>query len=160
MPQTLGSGTGEMGLYGGLPPEMGGVGGHGLSQTAAASSSSSLFFSSSLASKLGLPLMPNPAPDVDLTPTIEVPPPAVPSLMTGTGYGASGSDVEAGGSSDLGPKKKKYAKEAWPGKKPAPSLLVWSDAKHFGSISSSFTSPPSHALIARLLSSFWPTFAP
>jgi len=113
-----------MGLYGGLPPEMGGAGGHGSSQSAAASSSSSLFFSSSLASKLGLPLMPNPAPDVDLTPPIEVPPPAVPSLMTGTSYGASGSDAEAGGSSDLGPKKKKYAKEAWPGKKPAPSLLV------------------------------------
>ena len=31
-------------------------------------------------------------------------------------------EAEAGG---LGPKKKKYAKEAWPGKKPAlPSLLV------------------------------------
>ena len=41
------------------------------------------------------------------------------------GGGMIGPEMEAEAPGGLGPKKKKYAKEAWPGKKPAlPSLLV------------------------------------
>lgn len=70
-----------------------------------------------LASKLGLRL-PNLAPEVDtitsVTPVVPLPSaPGVPFPME--------APVEATGNE---PKKKKYAKEAWPGKKPTPSLLV------------------------------------
>lgn len=98
--------SGDEGLYGGLPPEMAGH----MSQPTMSSS----LFSTSLATKLGLPLLPNPAPDVDLVPQEEAVPPA-PTLNVEFAHPSS---------SDLEPKKKKYAKEAWPGKKPAPSLLV------------------------------------
>ncbi len=65
-------------------------------------------FSSSIVAKLGLPL-PNPAPDVDLVEQYELP---QESPLT--------TKVENE------PKKKKYAKEAWPGKKPSgSSMLVW-----------------------------------
>lgn len=71
--------------------------------------SSTLISASSLANKLGLAL-PNPAPDVDTVPVpIEVLPTNVPINI---------DPIMAE------PKKKKYAKEAWPGKKPNPSLLV------------------------------------
>lgn len=55
--------------------------------------------------------LPNPAPDVDINPSIEeiVSKPAVPEKVEPT---------------STEPKKKKYAKEAWPGKKNAPALLV------------------------------------
>jgi nuclear inhibitor of protein phosphatase 1 len=56
--------------------------------------------------------LPNPAPDVDINPSIEetvVPKPTVSEKVEPT---------------SMEPKKKKYAKEAWPGKKNAPTLLV------------------------------------
>ncbi|KAJ8290204.1 hypothetical protein GJAV_G00009900 [Gymnothorax javanicus] len=62
----------------------------------------------------GLPLpFPNPAPEVDLSPTTAQPPitlKPVPSFASESGFNE--------------PRKKKYAKEAWPGKKPTPSLLI------------------------------------
>ncbi|NP_957494.1 protein phosphatase 1, regulatory subunit 8b isoform X1 [Danio rerio] len=60
--------------------------------------------------------MPNPAPDVDPTHEALPPPPLMlnPTPMTGPYV----SDVLNE------PRKKKYAKEAWPGKKPTPSLLI------------------------------------
>lgn len=67
-------------------------------------------FLSSIGNRLGMNL-PNPAPDVDINPSIEeiVSKPVVPEKMEPT---------------STEPKKKKYAKEAWPGKKNAPALLV------------------------------------
>jgi len=67
----------------------------------------------SIAAKLGLKL-PNLAPDIaelDVAPAMAVAPmhPAV---------------IEPGASAPPEPKKKIYAKEAWPGKKPAHSFLV------------------------------------
>lgn len=66
----------------------------------------------SVTSRLGMAL-PNPAPDVEMTPNqmqTEVQPiPEIPVPNEGH---------------TLEPKKKKYAKEAWPGKKPLPTLLV------------------------------------
>lgn len=84
-------------LYQDLPPESNAVGFGGAG------------IYSSLSSKLGI-VLPNPAPDVDIEQnfnqaTVFVPP-----------------QVQANDSME--PKKKKYAKEAWPGKKPTPSLLV------------------------------------
>lgn len=64
-------------------------------------------FSSAMASRLGISL-PNPAPDVDYL----TPPPTVNAAPA----------VNAAPDSE--PRKKKYAKEAWPGKKPVPALLV------------------------------------
>uniref|UniRef100_A0A672R4H3 Protein phosphatase 1, regulatory subunit 8a n=1 Tax=Sinocyclocheilus grahami TaxID=75366 RepID=A0A672R4H3_SINGR len=64
----------------------------------------------------GMPLpFPNPAPEVDLSPTT-VQPPAVLNPTPAPGpYSAEPLNE---------PRKKKYAKEAWPGKKPTPSLLI------------------------------------
>lgn len=70
-------------------------------------------FSPTLSAKLGIHL-PNPAPDVELAPIEEeVAPIMIPSSVR---IQESNMPPE--------PKKKKYAKEAWPGKKPVPSLLV------------------------------------
>lgn len=68
----------------------------------------SLLFPSSLSGKLGL-CLPNPAPDVELAAAAVQVPVAPTSVVM-----------------ELipEPRKKKYAKEAWPGKKPLPSLLV------------------------------------
>ncbi|XP_034947363.1 nuclear inhibitor of protein phosphatase 1 isoform X2 [Chelonus insularis] len=66
----------------------------------------------SVTSRLGIAL-PNPAPDVEMAPNqmqTDVPP--IPEIPVPTE------------SHSLEPKKKKYAKEAWPGKKPLPTLLV------------------------------------
>lgn len=71
------------------------------------SHSSNMNIYSSLSTKLGM-VLPNPAPDVDMgqpNPTPFVP-----------------QQVQVTDPSE--PKKKKYAKEAWPGKKPAQTLLV------------------------------------
>lgn len=68
-------------------------------------------FLSSIGNRLGMNL-PNPAPDVDINPSIEeiaVPNPVVSEKVEPV---------------STEPKKKKYAKEAWPGKKNAPALLV------------------------------------
>uniref|UniRef100_A0AAY5EG57 FHA domain-containing protein n=1 Tax=Electrophorus electricus TaxID=8005 RepID=A0AAY5EG57_ELEEL len=62
----------------------------------------------------GLPL-PNPAPEVDLAPE----PPQPPVTLNPTPV--LGPFAPEGLSE---PRKKKYAKEAWPGKKPTPSLLL------------------------------------
>ena len=105
----------SQGLYGDLPPEMGGPSSSGPSP-------SSGLFSSSLASKLGLPLMPNPAPDVDLSAPIESPAASQTSVAHTVEF-AHPADHELPSSSSE-PKRKKYAKEAWPGRKPNPSLLI------------------------------------
>lgn len=70
---------------------------------------SSLNIYSSLSSRLGM-VLPNPAPDVDMGQGFAQPTPFVPPATNAE--------------DSLEPKKKKYAKEAWPGKKPAPALLV------------------------------------
>lgn len=78
-----------------------------------AHNSTSPLFTPSLSSKLGFHL-PNPAPDVDLAPPV-----------VNVDYSTTVSvSVSNDNSLPSEPKKKKYAKEAWPGKKPTPSLLV------------------------------------
>lgn len=69
-------------------------------------------YSSSLASKL-IFAMPNPAPDVDMAP---------PPVPVGNNNPNQGLEVQFEDPDE--PRKKKYAKEAWPGKKPTASLLV------------------------------------
>nr|CAG4642553.1 EOG090X07CE [Evadne anonyx] len=96
----------DQGLYGGIPAEM--------QSSQSATAASFMFASSALGSKLGFPLMPNPAPDVDLAPPVETPAPARLSVEF----------TQPTAQEDLQPKRKKYAKEAWPGKKPVPSLLI------------------------------------
>lgn len=67
----------------------------------------------SLTSRLGIAL-PNPAPEVEMTPNqIQTEVQHVQELPGGTTEPRT-----------MEPKKKKYAKEAWPGKKPMPTLLV------------------------------------
>ncbi|KAL4657540.1 nuclear inhibitor of protein phosphatase 1 isoform X2 [Arapaima gigas] len=64
----------------------------------------------------GLPLpFPNPAPDVDLEPATAQPPVTLSAAPTPSPYASEALSE---------PRKKKYAKEAWPGKKPTPSLLI------------------------------------
>ena len=99
----------EQGLYGGIPAEMAVS-----TSSQSATTASFMFASTTLGSKLGFPLMPNPAPDVDLAPPVETPAPARLSVEF----------TQPTAQEDLQPKRKKYAKEAWPGKKPAPSLLI------------------------------------
>ncbi|XP_060536465.1 nuclear inhibitor of protein phosphatase 1 isoform X2 [Cylas formicarius] len=82
-------------LYNDLPPET------------QSSSVSNINIYSSLSSRLGM-VLPNPAPDVDM------------GLAAATPF--IPQQVQA--SDSLEPKKKKYAKEAWPGKKPVQTLLV------------------------------------
>ncbi|KAM4567398.1 protein phosphatase 1, regulatory subunit 8b [Fundulus diaphanus] len=64
----------------------------------------------------GLPLpFPNPAPEVDLAPEAPQPPITLnPTPVTAPYLPETLNE----------PRKKKYAKEAWPGKKPTPSLLI------------------------------------
>jgi nuclear inhibitor of protein phosphatase 1 len=57
--------------------------------------------------------MPNPAPDVDMAP---------PPVPVGSSNPSQGLEVQFEDPDE--PRKKKYAKEAWPGKKPTASLLV------------------------------------
>ncbi|XP_072465633.1 nuclear inhibitor of protein phosphatase 1 isoform X1 [Notamacropus eugenii] len=90
------------GLYGGLPPTHSEAGSqsHGIHGTALIG---------------GLPMpYPNLAPEVDLTPVV---PSAVNMNPTPNPAVYNPEAVNE-------PKKKKYAKEAWPGKKPTPSLLI------------------------------------
>ncbi|XP_017576915.1 protein phosphatase 1, regulatory subunit 8a isoform X1 [Pygocentrus nattereri] len=91
------------GLYGDLPPTS-----HEAGNQGAGSQGSAMLG--------GLPLpFPNPAPEVDLSPTT-VQPPAILNPTPAPGpYTAEPLNE---------PRKKKYAKEAWPGKKPTPSLLI------------------------------------
>ena len=74
-------------------------------------SQSSMFSSSKM-------MLPNPAPDIDMSEP-ELPVPSVPSSMDHpqpVQFTAEMEDPDE-------PKKKKYAKEAWPGRKPGPALL-------------------------------------
>lgn len=71
-------------------------------------------FTPSLSVKLGLHL-PNPAPDIDLEP---------PEVIPDYTITVTNPNVSNEANMTQEPKKKKYAKEAWPGKKPTPSLLV------------------------------------
>nr|XP_023659516.1 nuclear inhibitor of protein phosphatase 1-like isoform X5 [Paramormyrops kingsleyae]XP_023659517.1 nuclear inhibitor of protein phosphatase 1-like isoform X5 [Paramormyrops kingsleyae] len=92
------------GLYGDLPPTSNETGHH----LAAAQSGSTILG--------GLPLpFPNPAPEVDLAPAAAQPPVTLNPTPAPGPYVAELHNE---------PRKKKYAKEAWPGKKPAPSLLI------------------------------------
>ncbi|XP_039596113.1 protein phosphatase 1, regulatory subunit 8b isoform X1 [Polypterus senegalus] len=93
-------------LYGDLPPTSNETGGH----------SHSAHGGTAMVAGLPLPF-PNPAPDVDLAPAV------VPAAIT---LNPTPTPVVSGFSSETlnEPKKKKYAKEAWPGKKPTPSLLI------------------------------------
>lgn len=84
-------------LYQDLPPETN------------TSTNNSMNIYSTLSSRLGM-VLPNPAPEVDMGQDYAQPTPFVQPPTQGT--------------DSLEPKKKKYAKEAWPGKKPAPALLV------------------------------------
>lgn len=64
----------------------------------------------------GLPLpFPNPAPEVDLAPEAPHPPVILSPTPVTVPYLPETHNE---------PRKKKYAKEAWPGKKPTPSLLI------------------------------------
>ncbi|KAM9414694.1 nuclear inhibitor of protein phosphatase 1-like [Salvelinus alpinus] len=96
------------GLYGDLPPTSGEAG----SLPAAAQAGATILG--------GLPLVfPNPAPEVDLSPTSASAQPSVtlnPAANPAPGLYTPEALNE--------PRKKKYAKEAWPGKKPTPSLLI------------------------------------
>uniref|UniRef100_A0A8C9NMK2 Nuclear inhibitor of protein phosphatase 1 n=1 Tax=Serinus canaria TaxID=9135 RepID=A0A8C9NMK2_SERCA len=90
------------GLYGGLPP----------THSEAGSQPHSVHGTALIG---GLPMpYPNLAPDVDLTPvvpsTVNMNPAPNPAVFNPEAVNE--------------PKKKKYAKEAWPGKKPTPSLLI------------------------------------
>ncbi|XP_038057754.1 nuclear inhibitor of protein phosphatase 1-like isoform X2 [Patiria miniata] len=67
-------------------------------------------------STLGLMHAPNLAPDVDMAPPMQEVAPTAAGPMLQPHIPSMGGD--------LLPKKKKYAKEAWPGKKPTPSLLL------------------------------------
>lgn len=74
----------------------------------------SLHFSSKLASSLGL-VLPNPAPDIEMSST---------SVASSQDMAI---DAHVLNEKDMGPsepRKKKYAKEAWPRKKTVPALLV------------------------------------
>lgn len=74
---------------------------------------------------ISMPL-PNPAPEIDMAPP--PPPPLAPAAKTTLHAHAQFQHHPPDDSHDIEdpdePKKKKYAKEAWPGKKPTPSLLV------------------------------------
>ncbi|CAH1393039.1 unnamed protein product [Nezara viridula] len=72
---------------------------------------SSSILSSVLASRLGISL-PNPAPEVEMIRHVAVAPVVVNQVVKET-------DTD-----NSQPKKKKYAKESWPGKKTVPTLLV------------------------------------
>jgi len=75
-------------------------------------------FSSSLSSALGMSL-PNPAPSVDLDTSTEGLPPHSPGRGEKRPHGEI---VDEEGSV---PRKKKYAKEAWPGRKPGPAQALF-----------------------------------
>jgi nuclear inhibitor of protein phosphatase 1 len=84
----------SLSLYDDIPPDSG-----------------STFFTT-LSSKLDMPL-PNPAPDIEAT-IIEPQPVILPPLFNAT---PTVTDLDE-------PKKKKYAKEAWPGRKSGPGNLL------------------------------------
>ncbi|KAL1115181.1 hypothetical protein AAG570_007212 [Ranatra chinensis] len=74
--------------------------------------------SSALASRLGISL-PNPAPDVEMTP-----PQQQQQQQEQQQQHQAAAAAAAAAHAPPEPRKKKYAKEAWPGKKTTPALLV------------------------------------
>ncbi len=71
----------------------------------------------------------NLAPDVDVAPTSPTSPTSLTLTPSGAGADIVGGGVVPAGSlvvplEDEAPRKKKYAKEAWPGKHPTGALLV------------------------------------
>jgi len=65
--------------------------------------------------------MPNLAPDLRDYDVIELTPALLPKI-THISLQAATTDNNAGANTE--PKKKKYAKEAWPGKRPSGSMLL------------------------------------
>ncbi|XP_053680735.1 nuclear inhibitor of protein phosphatase 1 [Anopheles nili] len=118
-------------LYHGIDPVDGGAGGGGNGNSSGTSSDGRSFGGfdmdttpSGLSTKLGI-LLPNPAPDVNPTPvavrdTSSLPIFAVPGASSSAGgaisNNAKGSEKQPETPDE--PKKKKYAKEQWPGRKP------------------------------------------
>lgn len=95
-------------LYQDLPPEQ-------FSTTGVSNNAFSVALTS-LTSRLGIGL-PNPAPEVEMIPNrMQMEPVRIAEVPSSTSAAEANPTTE--------PKKKKYAKEAWPGKKPIPSLLV------------------------------------
>ncbi|XP_029920329.1 nuclear inhibitor of protein phosphatase 1 [Myripristis murdjan] len=92
------------GLYGDLPP----------TSHEAATHHTATQGGAAILGSLPLPF-PNPAPEVNLTPTSSQPPVTLSTAPAPGPYTAEPLNE---------PRKKKYAKEAWPGKKPTPSLLI------------------------------------
>lgn len=78
---------------------------------------------SNLSARLGMSL-PNPAPEVDMMETQPIPSTAHNVQFSAGGNGVTPMEgmTDSTGSSQE-PKKKKYAKEAWPGKKPVAGLF-------------------------------------
>ena len=68
--------------------------------------------------------MPNPAPDIDMMPPPLVPAAAKPPLHALSQFPPHPPEDSLDPEDTEEPKKKKYTKEAWPGKKPTPTLLV------------------------------------
>ena len=95
----------KTGLYDDVPGLSGGVG---------------FLSATSLSSKLGIPL-PNPAPDIDLTATSSSERPSAPDFNPSDMAAAAADEASIDDPNE--PKKKKYAKEAWPGRKANPSLI-------------------------------------
>ncbi|CAN8018491.1 unnamed protein product [Ixodes persulcatus] len=79
----------------------------------------STIFSPMLSAKLGLHL-PNPAPEIEPADSRE----AHPAVQAVAAQHPAAAANAAEANLPPEPKKKKYAKEAWPGKKPVPSLLM------------------------------------
>lgn len=108
-------------LYHGIDPADGGGGGHGSSTDSRHFGSFDMDTTpSGLTTKLGI-LLPNPAPEVNPTPVAVrdtlTPVFAVPGSST-SGAGKSVKISEKVPEAPDEPKKKKYAKEQWPGRKP------------------------------------------
>uniref|UniRef100_A0A182UMP6 FHA domain-containing protein n=2 Tax=Anopheles merus TaxID=30066 RepID=A0A182UMP6_ANOME len=125
-------GSAPTSLYHGIDPVDGGGGGAGGSGAGSSSSSDGRSFGSfdmdttpsGLSTKLGI-LLPNPAPDVNPAPpqvrepSTSVPMFAVPgATASGSGMNAAAKAGEKQPDTSDEPKKKKYAKEQWPGRKP------------------------------------------
>jgi nuclear inhibitor of protein phosphatase 1 len=66
--------------------------------------------------------LPNPAPDIDMAPPEAMFAAPLPPAATAFQQELAAAQLDIEDPDE--PKRKKYAKEAWPGKKPTPSLLV------------------------------------
>ncbi|XP_044742992.1 nuclear inhibitor of protein phosphatase 1 [Chrysoperla carnea] len=102
-------------LYHDIPPET-----HSGGPISPSSLTSSSMFSNfnNLSARLGMSL-PNPAPEVDMMETQPIP---SNSQSFNNAMPSNNQNISDSGQTQE-PKKKKYAKEAWPGKKPVPGLF-------------------------------------